>query len=42
MYVNDWTLDYGEKGRRAVGVLLRRGVAAGIIPHPVEVEFVAG
>ncbi len=42
MYVNDWTLDYGEKGRRAVGVLLSRGVAAGIIPHPVEVEFVAG
>ncbi|MGI8844325.1 MAG: menaquinone biosynthesis family protein [Gemmatimonadaceae bacterium] len=42
MYVNDWTLDYGEKGRRAVGELLRRGVEAGIIPHPVEVEFVAG
>lgn len=42
MYVNEWTLDYGVKGRRAVSELLRRGVEAGIIPHPVEVEFVAG
>ena len=42
MYVNDWTLDYGDRGRRAVVELLGRGVEAGIIPHPVEVEFVAG
>ena len=42
MYVNDWTLDYGVRGRRAVVELLRRGVEAGIIPHAVEVEFVAG
>lgn len=40
MYVNDWTLDYGETGRRAVRELLRRGVAAGIITRPVDVEFV--
>ena len=39
MYVNDWTLDYGEKGREAVRLFLRRGVEAGIIPHAVEVEF---
>ncbi|HEX6060376.1 MAG TPA: MqnA/MqnD/SBP family protein [Gemmatimonadaceae bacterium] len=42
MYVNDWTLDYGPRGREAVKRLLARGVEAGIIPHPVEVEFVDG
>ncbi len=40
MYVNDWTLDYGERGRRAVRELLGRGVAAGVIDRPVDVEFV--
>ena len=42
MYVNDWTLDYGPRGREAVRRLLARGVEAGIIPHRVEVEFVDG
>ncbi len=41
MYVNDWTLDYGEKGRRAVQLLLERGAAAGIISRDVRVEFAA-
>jgi len=41
MYVNDLTLDYGEKGREAVRRLLGRGVEAGIIPRPVTVEFVS-
>jgi 1,4-dihydroxy-6-naphthoate synthase len=40
MYVNQWTLDYGEAGRAAVRQFLDRGVAAGVIPHPVRVEFV--
>jgi len=40
MYVNAWTLDYGERGRRAVAELLARGTKAGIIPHSVKVEFV--
>jgi 1,4-dihydroxy-6-naphthoate synthase len=40
MYVNDWTLDYGPRGREAVKLLLDRGVAAGIITTPVTVEFV--
>jgi len=40
MYVNDYTVDYGEKGRRAVQELIDRGVAAGIIPQPVTVTFV--
>lgn len=39
MYVNDWTLDYGERGREAIRTFLARGTAAGIIPHPVTVEF---
>ena len=39
MYVNDWTLDYGERGRRAVQLFLERGHAAGVIPHRVDVEF---
>jgi 1,4-dihydroxy-6-naphthoate synthase len=41
MYVNEWTLDYGERGKEAVRLLLRRGVEAGIIPKSVDVEFVA-
>ena len=39
MYVNHWTLDYGERGRRAIETLLERGVTAGIIPGPIAVEF---
>jgi len=41
MYVNHWTLDYGEPGRRAVRLLLRRGHERGILPGPIEPEFVA-
>ncbi|RKU19086.1 ABC transporter substrate-binding protein [Candidatus Poribacteria bacterium] len=41
MYVNDYTLDYGEKGRAGVQELLHRGSAAGIIPHRVDVDFVS-
>jgi 1,4-dihydroxy-6-naphthoate synthase len=41
MYVNEWTLDYGERGRDAVRLLLDEGYKAGIIPHPVVVEFVS-
>jgi 1,4-dihydroxy-6-naphthoate synthase len=40
MYVNQWTLDYGERGRAAVRLLLDAGHKAGIIPHAVHVEFV--
>ncbi len=40
MYVNDWTLDYGERGRAAVRLLLDEGHKAGVIPHAVTVEFV--
>jgi 1,4-dihydroxy-6-naphthoate synthase len=40
MYVNEWTLDYGERGREAVRRLLQEGHRAGVIPNPVNVEFV--
>jgi 1,4-dihydroxy-6-naphthoate synthase len=40
MYVNDWTLDYGDEGRRAIRLFLDEGVKSGIIDHPVTVEFV--
>ena len=39
MYVNDWTLDFGEAGRKAVRLLLERGHAAGVI-QLVTPEFV--
>ena len=39
MYVNDWTLDYGTKGREAVQLFLARGVKAGVIKKPVTVRF---
>lgn len=40
MYVNDWTLDYGPRGRQAVRQFLERGVESGFITKPVAVEFV--
>lgn len=40
MYVNHWTLDYGEHGRAAVRRLLAEGHRAGVIPHACDVEFV--
>ncbi len=40
MWVNDLTLDYGERGRKAVRLLLDEGHKHGIIPHKVDVDFV--
>jgi 1,4-dihydroxy-6-naphthoate synthase len=40
MYVNERTLDYGADGRQAVELLLRQAYEKGIIPKPVQVEFV--
>jgi 1,4-dihydroxy-6-naphthoate synthase len=39
MYVNKWTLDYGEAGRRAVQALLDRGFQSGLLPRQVQAEF---
>jgi 1,4-dihydroxy-6-naphthoate synthase len=40
MYVNQWTVDYGPRGRQAVQLLLDRAYEAGHIPEQVHVEFV--
>jgi 1,4-dihydroxy-6-naphthoate synthase len=40
MWVNNLTLDYGERGRAAVKLLLKEGYEKGIIPHEVDVQFV--
>ena len=40
MYVNDYTLDYGPKGRAGVQELLERGYQSGIITSSVDVDFV--
>jgi 5,8-dihydroxy-2-naphthoate synthase len=39
MYVNEWTLGYGEKGKKAVRELIERGTSAGLLPTPASVEF---
>jgi 1,4-dihydroxy-6-naphthoate synthase len=39
MYVNKWTLGYGEKGKKAVKELIARGTKAGLLPAPPTVEF---
>ncbi len=41
MYVNHWTLDYGEKGRESIRRFLARGQALGAVPRAPELEFVA-
>ena len=40
MYVNQWTLDYGPRGREAISRLLNEGTRAGLVPKFGEVEFV--
>ena len=39
MYVNAWTLDYGDRGREAVRLFLKKGVELGLVTQPVHVEF---
>jgi 1,4-dihydroxy-6-naphthoate synthase len=41
MWVNDLTLDYTERGREAVRLLLREGYERGVIPNQVQVDFVS-
>jgi len=40
MWVNDLTLDYGDRGKEGVRRLLKEGHDAGIIPHEVDIQFV--
>ncbi|MEI8045181.1 MAG: MqnA/MqnD/SBP family protein [Verrucomicrobiota bacterium] len=41
MYVNHWTLDYGDKGRESIRRFLGRAYENGLIPRRQELEFVA-
>jgi 1,4-dihydroxy-6-naphthoate synthase len=41
MYVNDYTVDYGPRGRQAVDLLLARASAAGLVPAGTMVTFAA-
>ena len=41
MYVNKWTLGYGERGKQAVKELIERGTRAGLLPSPSIVEFLS-
>jgi 1,4-dihydroxy-6-naphthoate synthase len=40
MYVNHWTLDYGERGREAIRRFLGQAFERSLIPHRQELEFV--
>ena len=40
MYVNHWTLDYGERGREAIRRFLGQAHERGLIPCAPELEFV--
>ena len=41
MYVNEWTLDFGPRGREAVARFLEMGHQQGVLPELVTPEFVA-
>lgn len=41
MYVNHWTLDYGERGRDAIHRFLGQAFERGLIPQRPDLEFVA-
>jgi 1,4-dihydroxy-6-naphthoate synthase len=41
MYVNDWTIDYGPRGREAVRTLLGRAAEMGLVPVALDVQFVS-
>ena len=40
MYVNDWTLDYGDAGRESIRRFLKRGFEMGFVSTNPELEFV--
>lgn len=40
MYVNHWTLDYGQRGRDAIDRLLGEGAAAGLVPPTPPIDYI--
>ena len=41
MYVNKWTVGYGDRGKLAVKELIERGTQAGLLPGPATIEFLS-
>jgi 1,4-dihydroxy-6-naphthoate synthase len=41
MYVNDWTLDMGDKGRQTLEIFLQRAADAGLVPNVLPLRFVS-
>ncbi len=41
MYVNDWTVDMGERGQRSIRLFLEEAVERGVVAHEVPVDFIA-
>jgi 1,4-dihydroxy-6-naphthoate synthase len=41
MYVNHWTLDYGEKGRESIRRFLGQAFESGLIPQRPLLQFVS-
>jgi 1,4-dihydroxy-6-naphthoate synthase len=41
MYVNELTLDYGERGRKSIALFLERAHARGYLERPTQVEFIS-
>ncbi len=40
MYVNEWTIDYGDVGRKAINLLLSKGAEAGIVAPIGEIDYI--
>jgi 1,4-dihydroxy-6-naphthoate synthase len=40
MYVNQWTLDYGPRGREAISRLLAEGAKSGLVPDIGSIDYV--
>lgn len=40
MYVNDWTMDLGEAGKKALAILLDRGADLGLVPRIKELKVI--
>jgi 1,4-dihydroxy-6-naphthoate synthase len=41
MYVNDWTIDMGERGQRSIRLFLEEAIARGVVAHQVPVDFIS-
>ena len=40
MYVNDLTVDYGERGKKAIELFLQEARQMGLVPEIPEIKFI--